>query len=202
MSCAELNRAHQKCTFLHLSYIRPRTPGFFSHVDRNFQLYKDTLPAGFLWDSTQLRCRCWEGQCRLRWTWLDGWTERLSSENNHTNTLQLWVQLFPNITFPNPMETEDGEGGLTVHLYTRFWEYRCQQFIKIVYLQSASWHGVFFYVLRRIPAQGTRLKHVRAHKLPLEVMNEPVCWGWWRKKTLRCWEDVRAGMWERSRQSV
>lgn len=85
------------------------------------------------------------------------------------------------------------ERGLTVHLYTRFWEFRCQQFIKIVYLQSASWHGVFFYVLRRIPAQGTRLKHVHVHKLPLEVMNEPVCWGWWKKKSVEVLRGCTSG---------
>lgn len=60
---------------------------------------QQTLPAGCLWDSTPLRCRCWEGRCRLRWTWWDGWTERLSSENNRTNTLQPWV---PNIKLPKP----------------------------------------------------------------------------------------------------
>lgn len=116
------------------------------------RVYEGVLPAGCLWDSIRWRCRCWEGRCRLRWTWLDGWTERLSSENNHTNTLQLWVQLFPNITFPNPMETAD-------------WRFiYIQRFLRITLpavLQNSlfavgSFGTVFFLdVLRRIPAQGT-----------------------------------------------
>lgn len=86
------------------------------------------LPAGCLWDSTLSRCKCWGGRCRPRWTWLDGWTERPSSENNHTAV---------SVTFSKHSQTlwKARRGGRGVIYATRL-EKNCQQFIRNV----CSWN--------------------------------------------------------------
>lgn len=63
--------------------------------------WKVTLPAGCLGGSIRWQCRCWGGRCKLRWIWLDGWTECLSSaiQRHHDCECNL-----PNTKFRDPME--------------------------------------------------------------------------------------------------
>lgn len=90
-----------------------------STVDETWQV---SLPEGCLGGSIRWRCRCWGDRCKRQWTWLDGWTECLSSEGNHTNTSQLWAQT-------------------AKHQILRPFDYLARR--------------LYFYILRRIHAQGT-----------------------------------------------
>lgn len=116
-----------------------------------------TLPAGCLGGSTPLRCRCWVGRCRPRWTWWGGWTERLSSENNHTNR-----QTHGNCeSFQTPWKqrTKRTDGWFMHQRFSLF--------------AVASARAVVF---PRVDCSELTHVHVTP-ELPSEDMNEPLCWG-------------------------